>query len=47
MSEYLCNDGKPFQWSQDVIDAELDHDHIEYFPTDWREQTDAERITDV
>ena len=43
-SDYLCHDGKPYQWPQEVIDAGLDHDHIDYFPAGWKNQTDKERV---
>ncbi len=44
MSDYLCNDGKPYQHSTDVIAAGLDHDDVEYWPADWRLQTDEDRM---
>ena len=40
---YLCDDGKPYQWAADVIAAGLDHDYLEDFPSNWKSQTDAER----
>ena len=43
MDEYACDDGKPYQWSQDIVSAGLDHDCIEYFPVGWKNQTDKDR----
>lgn len=44
MDDYLCDDGKPYQWPADIIAVGLDHDYVDYFPAGWKSQTDAERV---